>query len=76
MSKLREELADVLTDTRYFIEWSNCLPYRPMDFLCLKRSVIDCVNTVIRNWLNDAQKLIINYGFQMKSLDGFFEGSI
>ena len=37
---VREGLADVLIDTRYFIEWSNCLPYGPMDFLYLRRYVL------------------------------------
>ena len=31
--KLREGLADVLNDTRYITEWSNCVPYGPKDFL-------------------------------------------
>ena len=74
--KPREGLADVLIDTRYFIEWSISLPYGPMDFLYLSRCVFDCVNTVVRNWLNDTHKLMINYGFKMKSLGEFFEGSI
>ena len=76
IGKLREGLADVFIDTRYFIEWSNCLPYGPMGVLCLRRStILDCVNTVIRNWINDTQKLMINYGFKMKRLGEFFEGS-
>ena len=65
-----------MIDTRYFTELSNCLPYGPLDILCLRRSAIDCVNTVIRNWLSDTQKLMINYGFKMKRLGEFFEGSI
>ena len=74
--KLREWLVDVLIDTRYFTEWPKCLPYGSMGFFCLRRSVLDCVNTVIRNWLNDTQKLMMNYGFKMKALGVFFEGSI